>query len=399
MMNRVAAVSYHFILELNIGVILLFFVYINKHELPPIFLVFGEGLAGIVIYTMLLGKFRNNGKWIYLIAVLPVLLGIGKIAAAPFFISCALSIFIFWRGLSIYEDPSRTSGTWVLLFTFIIGVIVVVYSGGAHYTYQSYLLTMLISQVFLILMGSFFYKWASLGEDKTRFALYFFKILAMLAAAGAVLSLLLKYIERIFFGIMEMTAAFFTAVSVPIFTLMEYMLSHVKGGDFQQKINEVDMGEEAGKFQGGSYGTVNNIVYFLVILGVFFLIFYFLKKKMQTVSITGNSSTFLGAVEETQDTNPYAFLRKKSMPPENRIRREIYHLEKFANKLMLGRFPNESLDEWRLRIGISVPDELIKIYEKVRYGEMDGSIEEQDYIKSEILRIKRKIKKIYKSKK
>lgn len=62
MMNRLVAVTYHCLLEIMLGLLFLFFFYIGSKELPPILMLLGLCLGGLIPLVMLLDKFTNRGK-------------------------------------------------------------------------------------------------------------------------------------------------------------------------------------------------------------------------------------------------------------------------------------------------------------------------------------------------
>lgn len=86
MINRLVAVTYHFILELIVGILFLFLFYISKKELPPVFLVAALCIGSIVLFTILLAKFRDKGKVLYFVTVLPLLLAVCHQAGLPLFL-------------------------------------------------------------------------------------------------------------------------------------------------------------------------------------------------------------------------------------------------------------------------------------------------------------------------
>lgn len=99
--------------------------------------------------------------------------------------------------------------------------------------------------------------------------------------------------------------------------------------------------------------------------------------------------------KQAADEGMLPFRRFKNRSPENRIRKEIYHLEKFAEKLQLGRYEFESLSEWMGRIGLKDCDKIITVYEKVRYStsEDNGNFNE---FKQEVEKKKKELKEIKK---
>jgi len=397
MMNRVAAVIYHFILELILGILFLFLFFINKKQLPPIFLLGTLCIGSLILFLLLLVKFHNKGKWLYFITVFPLFLGIWHQADWSLFIGIGLGVIVFWRGISLFDDSSDHSETLLLLFSFLIGLIAIVYSAMSNYPYQSEMIYLLIIQLVIVLMGGFFRKWNAINKDKSKFALYFIKINAVIIVIGATLAILLKYIQFILFGILQFFVLLFTSVAEPLFSFLQYLLS-LAGNEGRKKANlkgGSDLRDGADNYQAPSYEMTKEILYILLILGVLaFIIYLFYKKKLKSKTFAIDSSAIVSVSEGLFEAGESTLSRWRMKPPEDVIRKEIFEVEKYAHKLKLGRLPFETLEEWWKRVGLLGTNESIAIYEKVRYGGGTSSYEEQTQMKTEIRRLKQQLKEI-----
>ena len=399
MMNRVAAVIYHFTLEIILGFLSLFLFYINKKQLPPILLLGALCSGSIILISLLLVKFRNKGKGLYFITVFPLLLVIWQQSDLPLFMGIGLGLIIFWRGISLFDDVSDHSESLLLLLSFLIGLIAIIYSAMSGYPYQSEMIYLLIAQLVIVLIGGYFRKWNLIKKDKSKFALYFFNIMAVITAIGAMITILLKYIQFIFFTILQFIVFLFTSVAEPLFSILQYLFSLV--GNDGRKANLIrgrGLLDVADKYQVPSYEKTESILYILLILGAVIFIFYlFYKKKLKPQTLTIDSSSVITVSEGMFRAGQSTLSRWRIKPPEDIIRREIFELEKYAQKLKLGRLPFETLEEWWKRVGLLGSNDSIAIYEKVRYGDGTSLYEEQILIKREIRQLKQQLKNIRKS--
>lgn len=300
----------------------------------------------------------------------------------------------------MYDDSLDHSESILLLLAFIIGVVAIVYSAMIHYPFQREIIYLLISQLLLVLFGNFFSKWNSIQVDKSRFAFYFIKIFACLAAIGLVSTLLLKYIQFTFFAILQLFALLFTKATEPLLNFLQYLLNKSQNEGKKSNLQGSNGLGEAEKYQDQSYGMTENILYILLLLGaVGFIIYLFYKKKFNSQTLAANSSSLVEISKGGFGPNQFSNLPRRGKPPEDLIRREIFNLERFAHKLKLGRFPFETLEEWWQRLGIKATPESNEIYEKVRYGGIISSNVEQTHLKTEIHHIKKQLKEIYKGRK
>ncbi len=399
-MNRVLAVSYQFMLEFILGILFLFLFYINKNELPPIFLLAAICIGSIFLFTILLTKFFDKGKWLYFVTVFPVLLVVGHFAHFSIIIGLLLGLFLFWRGISLFDDFSTPSEGILLLLSFLIGLVAIIYAAMSQYYFTKEITYVLFSQILSVLIGGFIRKWNSIQADRLKFALYFLKMIVGIMAMGVALTFLMKYIQFIYFGILHLAAWLFSSMAAPIFSIFQYLLSLFGNNESHQNLNVSDVQGEAEKYQDQSYGLTENILYILLILAaISFIIYLFYKMILKRQTIAVHASPFVTIIEGEFGTNQSSYLRRRVKPPADIIRREIFELEKYAHKLKLGRFPYETLEEWWHRVGLTGTGKSIEIYEKVRYGGGTSSIEEQILIQTEIRRLKQQVKEIDKVRK
>ncbi|MEH7501715.1 DUF4129 domain-containing protein [Neobacillus drentensis] len=397
MMKRVSAISFHFLLELNISILFLFLYYINVKELPPILLLVVLCTGSIILFTIILSKFLNKGKWIYFATILPLQFVVANQAGLSIVMGTVLGLFVFWRGLSLYEDSSLNSESLLLLFSFLIGLVAIIYSGISHYPYQSQIILLLIIQIVVVLIGDFIRKWSSIDTDKTKFAIYFLKILAALTVIGGIVALLLKYIQFIFFSVLQIFVFLFTSIVGPIFNFIPYFQDMFESKDGKAILHDSDVVEESENFQVQSNGMTQDILFILFILGVVALIIYLIyRKKLKLQTVMRKQSPVVEISEQRFISNPVSRIRMRVTPPENLIRREIFGLERYAHKINLGRLPFETLEEWWKRIGLTHSEELIEIYERVRYGGYTTSNEDAMLISRKIRQLKQKLKDIRK---
>ncbi|MCF6408356.1 hypothetical protein [Pseudalkalibacillus salsuginis] len=127
-----------------------------------------------------------------------------------------------------------------------------------------------------------------------------------------------------------------------------------------------------------------NMLILLSLILVVWLGYKFYKNKIKLMNystITGTMES--GKIGEAEHSTHVRF--KKSKPPSNPIRKQLFKLEKKMGKYTFGRYVHESVSEWMERI--NAPKELQgkidPIYQKVRYGEQNVlNKEAEEYRKS-----------------
>ena len=397
MMKYVTSIASRVLIEVNLCILFLFLFYINKKELPPILLLVVLCACSIILFTVILGKFLNNGKWIYFATLFPLQLVVSNQAGLSIFMGMIVGLFIFWRGLSLYDDFSEPTETLLLLLSFITGLVAIIYSGISHYPYQAQIIFLLIIQILVVLISRFIRKWSSIDSNKFKFAIYFMKILTVVTVIGGMFALFLKYIQFVFLSVLQITALLLTSIIGPILNLIPYLQGSFKGEEGKPNLQESDSLSETENYQGQSYGLTQDILFILLILGVVALIIYLgYRSKLKRQTVSNNESRVAELFNRGFISNQASLLRKKEKPPEDLIRRQIFDFEKYAHKIKLGRLPFETLEEWWQRVGLIDSEQVIEIYDKIRYGGLTPSNEEVIQISGRIRHLKQKLKDIRK---
>lgn len=396
MINRVAAVSYYFTLELMLTVLCVFLFFIHKNEFPRIFAFLGICLFGIVLFSMLLSRFLNKGKWLYFITIFPLLFIAGQLLGLSFLISAMSGLFIFWRGISLFDDHSEHSEALIVLLSFLIGLVVIIYSAMSHYSYQNQIVFFLIFELFLVLTAAFIKKWNAIHKDKWRFAQYFIKTLTLFSLIGLLLTFVLKYLQKAVFAILQLIVLGLSSFVGPVINNLQYLLNNNSKKGFKPNLKESDVKLEAENFHEHSFGITENNLYLLLIMAVAgFIIYLIYKRNMRFRKTSGISLANVEITTGVLSALKPSFIHKRVKPPNDFIRREIFDLQKFGHKLHLGRLPHETLEEWWKRIGIPSSGNIIQVYEKVRYGEAVSSVEEIAKIKADFQVLRQYFKDIH----
>lgn len=82
------------------------------------------------------------------------------------------------------------------------------------------------------------------------------------------------------------------------------------------------------------------------------------------------------------------FFSRKSTRVDHPIRKLVLNFERKAAKLQLGRNQDESIENWFHRVGL---EGKIEVYQKVRYGEMEATIEEEAMLKNELKQLEEQL--------
>ncbi|MFC4798024.1 DUF4129 domain-containing protein [Neobacillus sp. GCM10023253] len=399
MMYRIAAVSSHFILEIVIANLFLFLFFIGQKRFPPILLFSSLGFISIILFFILLERFASKGKWLFLVIILPAIVIIGHLGGLSLFFASVIGLFVFWRGISIYDESSGLSKTILLFFSFTLGIIALVYSAMISYPYQNAIIFQIILFIVVIITDGFCRKWSAVTNDKAKFAFYFFRIMASVTVIGIAFMFLLKYIQLIFSSILQGIVFLFSGLAVPVIRFIEFALSLFGSSDYKPTTKVGEGTNEGFDYQPRSFEVTENVLYFLALCTVVGFVIYLLRKKSR-LKESGSHFHHSVIISEGEPGGVFtSIFKRKGVPPDDFIRKEIFRLEKFAKRLRLGRAANETLKEWRQRTGLHLSNETIQVYERVRYGGDEASIEDKNYVQQEAQALKLQLKEIRKEQK
>lgn len=106
----------------------------------------------------------------------------------------------------------------------------------------------------------------------------------------------------------------------------------------------------------------------LVILILLFLILRH-RKKLTPEEASQKEKTV--TVQKNRTTEQHLWKSNRQQAPKHAIRKIYYQLEKWAANQKLGRYPDETIDEWldRQQIFGKERQQVIERYEKIRYAE------------------------------
>lgn len=389
---RITLRMYQFTLELLLGILLLFFSVIGEKEPIPIGMLLALSFGAFLLFSFMLEKFAGKGRWASLYIVSLLFLTVGIFAGLPILHVSLLGLFIFWRGIAPH-DPADQREIQILLFSFLIGVPLLLSASIIDSPFRNQIVTILLFQLLLVFIGGFYKKWVCIRDDNFEFAMFFVKLCGVLFSTAGLITLFMKYIESSLTGILKYTAMLFGVAALPILNLLKNLHLAKQPTRENQQPNQTisDLLKEADAAKNYSFFMTKDffLLSFLVI-GLICLGFFFFKRRRE-LSIPWLGKSPATHISEIINEPTIRVFSGKHVPSEDFIRKEIFRFEIYAQKLHNGRYPFETLEEWFVRIGLTGREQLISIYERTRYGEIVSSHEEQLQVKNEISQMKQQL--------
>ncbi len=307
------------------------------------------------------------------------------------------------------NSDSVQTGFWLFMIIFF-GFILLVFAKINSYHYLNPLVIVMFVLIAFIILGGFMINWFSIQGDKLekrKLLRNYLTIFGIIAGCSLLLVAVMDGIKWTVVSLLKLITFAATFLLSPIFIWVENYESTGEVNPFAQIQNALS-GSESGNtrlFQDKptKINSVNfdpTFIYMGVIIILCTILFIVLYKKFQgsTEAIDDNDSTFFisSSFDEIEKKTGSAQHKRNGGQPSYRIRKEIYRLEKIAEKLNLGRISSETIGEWFKRVGVEEDESLYVIYKKVRYGNVFESDEEYKLFLKGIEKKKIELKQIHK---
>lgn len=399
MIRRNISVYYLLIIEAIFGSLILSYSYSLQQKEVPLQAYFILILISCFAFAFLLDRFKEKGKWLFFLIILPLLLIAGHVLFSSLIFSLILSLLLYWRTIAnFYEQDKSNEGKW-LVATILLGILFLFFSTAK----AELIILLMICQITFIFIGRFVNQWFqldSLVNEKSRFFIPFMFIVFFIGGTGLLFTAGINVFKWLFFSVIKMVVFILSFILKPFFNWAEMQdwtikieeLINIQGGvEFDDSTLNIEKTESIFSVDPAQ------IITLLLIVCIVFLFVYVFKRKKSALRLSNIHKDSGFSSESSYDLEtPRLFALNKSTPPSDQIRKEIYGFERFARKYDIGREPFESLSDWMERIGISNYELINSIYEKVRYGESIYSEKEAKEFKNDLEIKKREIKAMHK---
>lgn len=291
--------------------------------------------------------------------------------------------FCFYRAKIVIINELEDYSHSILFYTFCAGLFVVCFNLLIKIDdvkdISFIVASVFILQLFYCIVIGYFKKLIiyNIQEDKAKFLLPLASIVTLLTTAVVSLYLLRDVFYKIFFGFIGIIFALLETILTPLLKLLDIEIEHEM---------EPREGFEVG-FGEGEYEPTEetNMYLFWIIFGIIviilisiaaYLIYRYLRGKKEVFDLKKEIPIYEQSVKNLMG-GISIFSKTKMSEPENKIRKEVFQLEKFANKKGIERKRGETIRQWFKRLDIQMPDMFFDYYEQVRYGQQSVSVSEE----------------------
>ncbi|MDT0159612.1 MULTISPECIES: hypothetical protein [Bacillus] len=375
-------------------------VFMPSGDMLPVLYSFTLLAASAVLYFFLLNAGGSRGSLLFFAAVLPFIFIAGTLLGFSWFALLCFGVLVFWRTEAAYKDPEGSSDSNLFLLVFAGGFAVILAAVFLDRTWIGKLVWMVILQEAFIIVAGFFSRLAASGTSRKNKGLLIRDfVLAMLGvfAIGAAAVAAIPAVTGLFFSMMRGVAYLFGAAASPFFQWAEKRDWSVSLNE-EPESQDQQLGESREQPLMEEQGQGFEMVLAAAAAASLIFIMYYLYKKRKKTSgnaMQDKEKSYITVEREPGSNGGMDRGKKRTEAPLDPVRREIYQLESYSDKLQLGRRQSESFPEWMNRIGLHVDPITSSIYEKVRYGEKLADAAEAAAFLKEIALLKKDLKRIH----
>jgi MFS family permease len=406
MRSTILEMLYHKTIELIFGSLLFAAYYILSGEGAPFLAYFLLTIPPTYGYVFIIERYREKSNLLFFLIIFPLIVALGLFQGFSIYFVIMVSIIIYWRVSIISEDKDcEQSGFWLFITT-LTGFLLFIVTKMNSYPDGNSILIIVLIQLTVIIIGGFILNWFSItanSQEKRQLLRSFLSIMGIIVASSLLVVTTMNLIKWIFVSFVKVMATSASFLASPLFKWVErYELAKDPEQSALIEVSESESdtfsffrNEDLENVQSNFDPTFLYIGLFIVLCTIIFLYIY---KKFRKISVVGDLNNQAFSISSAFDEKEKGSSRKKwgGGQPTYRIRKEIYLLEKHADKLHLGRYSSETIAEWFERIGLEEDEQIQSIYEKVRYGNLFESNEEYNLFLVRIGKKKSELKLIHK---
>ncbi len=378
------------------------FSYIGTGSIPPIweFIV----VAAVAPFLAVALKRMGGPALIYLAA--PVLFGLAMFLGFSLIYAIGLAIVLCFRMEARAIKADLDNEEFILITTFILAIVSYIITFSSAESYVMYFILAFVLQLLIFFAGRFIYFYL-LDESTVKHA--FGKKVILIAITLGTVSIvtfivftLYPYIKLGLEYLIYWILYAFVWVLRPFFNFLE----GVEIEPPEQEDEEIEregegmMDLEERQSQAGLEGIADLLMWIGIAVLVALALYLYYRYRKNLVQFKGDvrKQHAEESPKSKQKTDQFFWKRKeKHKAPKDRVRKEYYDLEKWAAANNAGRYESETVREWleRLEIRHQVKEDMLYVYETIRYGEEHDFDYDFEYYKQEIGQLKQLIKEKY----
>ncbi|TVT28174.1 hypothetical protein FO441_07110 [Salinicoccus cyprini] len=328
----------------------------------------------------------------YIYILLPIILAAALMLDFHWLSALLVSYLPILRMEYLYDDLEATMADLSIIITFLLLIAVSVFQTEATSEYMTLYHILLITQILFHFVGRIIYLLFDNAYSWRRRSIIFLTCFSVFITLGVALSFAYRYAvfaaQYIVFLLLSVTVF----ILRPFFSFLETV--ELEMPDLPDSETTEQQGEEQTEIiQEESLSSNYPFDSILMILLVLLLgagLYYYYRKRSQPSEqhkAAGNNSRF-----NTVDTIRKEKSRKAEVP-HNKVRKLYFEFERWLASKGMGRYRNETIDEWigRCQLQDIIESSTLETYRRTRYMSKEVPNDEYKVYRQTIEKMKKEI--------
>ncbi|GAB3067673.1 hypothetical protein ACFOU0_00750 [Salinicoccus sesuvii] len=364
--------------------------FINTHNgKPP-----SIGLFILITIVVLLAAWciAHHFKLRYIYFLLPIILITTLILDFHWLSALLISYLSVLRIEYLFDDPENTMVESSLITSFLLLIAVSVFQTETTSQLIATYYILFIAQLLFYFAGRLLYLLLDNGYTITRKTIVFLTLISSFITLGIISSIAYRYGVYVAQYIVYIMLSIIVFLMRPFFGFMETIELEMPDwpegeATDQQREDQTEMIQQESLSSQLPLDSIITII--LIMLAAAGLYFFYKNRQKPT-----DHPEKPGSIEQHNSTNDIQKeKRSASKAPQNKIRKLYYEFEKWLAVKSMGRYRNETIDEWisRRQLEDIIDTTTLETYRRTRYMSSEVSEDEYKTYRQAIGRMKKEI--------
>jgi hypothetical protein len=292
----------------------------------------------------------------------------------------------------LYNSLEHSLAELSVVCAFILLILINIFQLNALAEYTTLFHILFIFMILFYFLGKLIVLLSD-HQYQQKSTIYCFTLISVLLLILASLIMpIYKYFSSLIHWVIAQLLNIFAVIISPVFNALEELEFNPPDIENQENEGTEENFEELFDESSQSFLNIDGsyIIIFVLVLGICITLFLYFKRR----DVLHKQSVNTKSVDTYINQNTEQKKLRKIQPPEHRIRKEYFYFEKWLAKKGLGRYYDETIEEWVRRLDLKsiINQRDLNKYQQYRYRDTD--LDEAEFLafKESIDNIKQQLK-------
>ncbi|WP_096189882.1 hypothetical protein [Evansella halocellulosilytica] len=386
-----------FLIEMTFVYLIIYALYIFEGTAAYLIPFMIICIVSACTYRLIVGKTKSVK---YTAAAVPFIFLLGMILGFEYYLAALLSVILFWRVLTLYEESEQDHDLKLFSFTFGFGLLfyLLFYQVDSNY----FFIVIIFTQFLFVLLYKAVHAIFKTSKENERSSSYLKWLIGTIIGLGSIsvfLGMLSPVVKALFLSIVGLIVQLSYVVSRPILYSFGLIGREDEGGASDESEQIYDgYGEFIEEMRQTNVDDtfIGSMMFYWIVLSILLIIafIYIIKMKWRFKNEDEAKESSTDSAIEPVHTPHFIEKIKNRFLSNNEVRKLLYELEVNCAKHGYGRRYSETLAEWMFRLPVenTVKHIILHTYQSVRYADKKISTSDRNKYKEAIKIAKKQLK-------